>query len=201
MALYIKQVLIRQNSSITFEGAKAWTIDWITRVFQNKDENKDENGNFIDYFAADVFDSRTGDIARVFTDAAKSYYHMSTQEFLLLSPRNYVKIDEIVPDINSIDLSNPAERKAAIEDSIFARIGKVQIVEETHTVENDKITTEHIILGKVSQGVVYVDLGGGVVDEVPVSVTPSTTVTLAVDNPGEYDGKQATVYYLALVKT
>ncbi len=84
MGLYKKEVLIRPTSTISVDGAKSWTENWLNDKFQNDDENKDSNDKYIDYFFADLFDSRTNNIYRIFSDACSDKYDMSVLEFDVL---------------------------------------------------------------------------------------------------------------------
>jgi len=95
--LYKKEVLIRPVSTITVQGAKDFATNWMRDTFQEVDSNKDADGNYIDYFFADVFDARTGNIYRVFSEACKDKYSMGTLEFDILDK---VQINE---SINAID--------------------------------------------------------------------------------------------------
>jgi hypothetical protein len=62
-------VMIRQNSTVTQDYAIQWTKNWLN--FRQEDKsNKDENGNYIyDYFA-DLFDSRDNSSWKIFSDIA-----------------------------------------------------------------------------------------------------------------------------------
>ena len=108
MGLYKKEVLIRLVSTISVDGAKNWTKNWLNDRFQDDSDNKDSNDKYIDYFFADVFDSRTGNIYRVFSDACEDKYDMSVLEFDILDSvaiearfkaledRPIIDIDELV---------------------------------------------------------------------------------------------------------
>jgi len=95
--LYKKEVLIRPVSTITVQGAKDFATNWMRDTFQEVDSNKDADGNYIDYFFADVFDARTGNIYRVFTEACKDKYSMDTLEFDVLDK---VKINASIAEID-----------------------------------------------------------------------------------------------------
>jgi len=81
MALWKKEVLVRPNSSATFDQAMEWTRNWLKNTFQDKPENKDENGNYKDYFFADVFFApghpNGGQLWRIFSDACKDKYGLT----------------------------------------------------------------------------------------------------------------------------
>ena len=75
MALYKKEVLVRPNSTISETDALKWTQNWLNQ-FQDADENKDEDGNYINYFFGDVFFAKNKKIWRVFSDACETKYSM-----------------------------------------------------------------------------------------------------------------------------
>ena len=79
MALYKKEVLVRPNSTMDFAGAMNWTRDWLMRTFQDVAQNRDENGNYKDYFFADVFfayghQTNRGQIWRIYADPCEQKY-------------------------------------------------------------------------------------------------------------------------------
>jgi hypothetical protein len=68
-ALKRLDVMIRQNSSVTQDYAIEWTKNWLNHRQEDK-SNKDENGNYIyDYFA-DLYDSRDSSSWKIFSDVA-----------------------------------------------------------------------------------------------------------------------------------
>jgi len=77
MALLRKDVLVRPNSTVTEAGALKWTRNWLND-FQNADDNKDENGKYINYFFADIFFAKNKKIIRMFSDECKEEYDMPT---------------------------------------------------------------------------------------------------------------------------
>ncbi len=94
MGLYKKEVLIRPNSTITQEGAIDWTKNWLDNTFQEVDENKNDDGSYKDYFFADIFDSRTSEILRVYTDACKAKYDMDVTQFGIITKEpTYIEND------------------------------------------------------------------------------------------------------------
>ena len=68
-SLYRLDVIIRGNSSITEEDAIKWTKNWVNNR-QEDDKNKDEKGNYLKEFYADLFDSRSKKSFKVFSDVA-----------------------------------------------------------------------------------------------------------------------------------
>ena len=89
MGLYKKEILIRPVSTITVDGAKSWTKNWLNDTFQNKSDNKDSNDKYIDFYFADIFDARSSNIYRVFSDACADRYDMSVLEFDVLDNVKY----------------------------------------------------------------------------------------------------------------
>ena len=80
MALFKREVLVRHNSDKDFDGAMSWTLTWLNNL-QNKDTNKDENGNYIDYYFADVTfapgHANGGQVWRIYSDACEQKYDMT----------------------------------------------------------------------------------------------------------------------------
>ncbi|WP_456390327.1 hypothetical protein [Hydrogenimonas sp.] len=100
MALFKKEVLVRPNSTADFETAMNWTRDWLQNTFQDDPENKDENGNYIDYFFADVYfapghATNSGQLWRIFSDPCGQKYDMQ--------PSQTGRIEYIVSDKESVD--------------------------------------------------------------------------------------------------
>ena len=78
MALYKKEVVVRPNSSATYEQAIAAARGFVNG-FQNAASNSNGSGGFVDFFFADLFDSRDGNVYRVFSDACATEYSMPTE--------------------------------------------------------------------------------------------------------------------------
>lgn len=79
MALYRKDVLVRPNSSLNETQAINWSRKWVNN-FQEKDDNKDSKGNYINYFFVDVFFAKNGKIVRLFSDACAKAFDMPTNK-------------------------------------------------------------------------------------------------------------------------
>jgi len=69
LALQKLEVLIRGNSTISTDDAIEWTKKWVN-ARQEEDENKDEDGNYLVAFYADLFDSRNSSSWKIFCDVA-----------------------------------------------------------------------------------------------------------------------------------
>jgi len=120
-ALWKKEVVIRQTSTISITGAKDWTKNWLSS-FQNKPENIDASGGYIDYFFADLFDARTGNLYRIFSDAAGAKYSMSEVVFDILIPSRFVPWTSVS---NHADMNvdpNMIATRGAIRSSITQRL-------------------------------------------------------------------------------
>ena len=68
-SLYRLDVIVRGNSEITQDEAVKWTKNWVNDR-QEATNNKDENGNYIKEFYADLYDSRINKSWKVFSDVA-----------------------------------------------------------------------------------------------------------------------------------
>jgi len=115
--LYKKEVLIRPVSTITVQGAKDFAKNWLRDTFQDVDTNKDADGNYIDFFFADIFDARDGNIYRVYSEACDKKYDMGgSLEFEIL---NNVQINQSIEDVNSA-LEATNENLTAIENIVYS---------------------------------------------------------------------------------
>lgn len=81
MGLYKKEVLVRPNSTADFTTAMNFAKNWLTDTFQEKAENKDSDGNYIDYFFADVFfapgHALGGQTWRIYSPPCEQKYSMT----------------------------------------------------------------------------------------------------------------------------
>ena len=81
MALYKKEVLVRPNSTADFTTAMNFALNWLDNTFQVPATNKDAQGNYIDYFFADVFfanghATNSGQLWRIFSTPCQQKYSM-----------------------------------------------------------------------------------------------------------------------------
>ena len=90
---------------MTAPDAIDWTKNWLNDTFQNKGSNKDGNGNYKDFFFGDVFDARTGNIYRVFSDACKDKYSMDKLNFTVLDKSEFAKNSDVI-EIAGVQLNN-----------------------------------------------------------------------------------------------
>lgn len=170
-SLYKKEVLIRQNSTISVQGAKDWTINWLNTHFQEVDSNKDENGNYINYFFADIFDSRDGNIYRVYTDACKSYYNMITTEFTILDNSVLAKIKDIPHVINDTLILNGDSATLTYEPLDGEIIGdEVRVIINETPNQTSYLAVDYTLQGK--------------------------NLTIDTGTPGEFDGYKVKLSYL-----
>jgi hypothetical protein len=122
MALYKKEVVVRSNSSADFTAAMNWTKDWLMNSFQDKADNKDEDGNYIDYFFADVFFSpghaNGGQVWRIFSPPCEQKFSMVPAP----SGRIEFKINDLAAVENALEvleswINDHEERIAALEEA------------------------------------------------------------------------------------
>lgn len=193
-ALYKKEVVIRPSSTISVQGGKNWTKNWLNG-FQNNASNEDQYGNYIDYFFGDLFDSRTGNIYRIFSDACTSKYSLTTLEF------DIVDLSKLIPktDINdNPDLSvDPLKimTRQGIDSVIEDFILESRIVNDAAIMNNDRITLGATPSGGIIGGKCMVKISNGVFDEVDCTVSGNTLIAQP-DIAGQYDGKIVLASYL-----
>ena len=119
--LYKKEILIRPVSTITVPGAITFVHNWLDDNFQNVASNKNSSGDFIDYYFADIFDSRTGNLIRVYTNAAGAYYSMSIVDFDIIDKSTLAtaqEFDAVQVDLDDIIAINvdQTDRIVVLED-------------------------------------------------------------------------------------
>lgn len=120
-ALWKKEVVIRQTSTMDIGAAQDWTKNWLS-TFQDNPENIDSNGDYIDYFFADLFDARTGNLYRIFSDAAGDRYSMPEVVFDILITSRFVPWTSVS---NNADMSVDPDKistRGAIRSSITQRL-------------------------------------------------------------------------------
>jgi hypothetical protein len=101
MALYKKEVLVRPNSSADFTAAMNFARNWLMNSFQDKPENKDADGNYIDYFFAAVTFAKghatnSGQIWLIFADPCEQKYSMTPDP-------NTGRIEFITADLDGVN--------------------------------------------------------------------------------------------------
>ena len=198
-SLFKKEVIIRENSTITVKDAITWTKNWLNK-FQDKDTNKDSNGNYINYFFADTFDSRTGNLYRVFTDASKKKFNMKNTVFELLITSNFIPSSNIS---NNIDLGKDEDFlitrsgvRNVMDNALDNFVSTAAIVNEADVIKDDKIKLSNIPSGGIIGGTCNIKINdNGVFDEVSCTVD-SNILTIEPNIKGEYDGKVCIVSYL-----
>ena len=126
--LYKKEVVIRPTSTVTVQGGIDWTKNWLNGTFQDVDSNKNSDGTYKDYFFGDVFDARTGNIYRVFSDACADKYDMTKLEFDILDTSKFVPETELQPMV--------AEAKQA----------EIVIDNRLTALENKENTTQAVVI-------------------------------------------------------
>ena len=73
MALLKKEIIIKTTSVMTLSQIKV-ACRGIVNSFQTANTNKKPEGTFIDYFFADIYDARDGNLYRIFSDSCESTY-------------------------------------------------------------------------------------------------------------------------------
>ena len=130
MALYKKDVLVRPNSTEDFEAAMNFSINWLMNTFQDKPENKDADGNYIDYFFADVFfapghATNSGQTWRIYSTPCEQKYSMIPAatgriEFMTTNLEGLqAQIDQHTQSLTEVsnELGNHESRIDALENS------------------------------------------------------------------------------------
>jgi hypothetical protein len=136
MALYKKEVLVRPNSSATFETAMNFAKDWLMNNFQDKDENKDADGNYIDYFFAAVTFAKghatnSGQIWLIFTPPCEQKYSMTPDP-------NTGRIEFITADLDGVNARIDAVEQSVADNSNQIEDHEVRI-EALETATNDEV--------------------------------------------------------------
>jgi len=101
--LYKKEVIIRPTSNVTIQGAIDFTKGWLNDTFQNKADNKDANGDYIDYFFGDIFDARSGNIYRVFSNACADKYNMTDLVFDVLITSKFATTKAVKETVTAVE--------------------------------------------------------------------------------------------------
>ncbi|ADV46422.1 hypothetical protein [Nitratifractor salsuginis] len=136
MALYKKEVLVRPNSSADFEAAMNFARDWLMNSFQDKPENKDENGNYIDYFFAAVTFAKGhatngGQIWLIFAPPCEQKYSMTPDP-------NTGRIEFITADLDGVNARIEAVEQTVTENSNQIENHEVRI-EALENTSNDEV--------------------------------------------------------------
>ena len=188
-----KEVFIRGNSSVTMEKAREFTIDWMNEL-QEEDSNKDMNGNYIKYFFADIFDSRTKNEYKVFSDEACTVFKLNEQ----FIPK--VTVSEIVmwSDISSNDDMSKETHKiptrGAINQAVRDFISVCSVVNDASVIKNNKI-----VLSKFPSGIIgnkcQVRVDENTYEEVDCT-SDGYTLTIQADEDKQFDDMVCLVSYL-----
>ena len=75
-SLYRLDVIIRGNSDITEIDAIKWTKNWVNKR-QEKSDNKNPDGSYKREYYADLFDSRSKKLFKIFSDVATKNRNIS----------------------------------------------------------------------------------------------------------------------------
>ena len=141
-SLYRLDVIIRGNSSITEEDAIKWTKDWVNNR-QEKSDNKNSDGSYKREYYADLFDSRSKKLFKIFSDVAtknrniaNTYNNIKGVISVLSSNENNILFNKGEVIIDSVDgtkrieiINNNAQIFLQVEDSLKA-IARVENQDE-----------------------------------------------------------------------
>lgn len=218
-ALWKKEVVIRPSSTISVQGGKDWTKNWLDS-FQNDPSNLNPDGTYIDYFFGDMFDSRTSNLYRIFSSACQSKYSLTVLEFNLLIMSRFVlateynsfkdwvedQFDNLMnvfwPRSETSDDSDLAEdrdfliTRGGLSDTISEFITESKVINDAGIINGSILTLSSTPVGGIIGAKCLVKDGSSdVYDEVDCSVI-GNTVTISSDAPNEYHGKVGMVSYL-----
>lgn len=138
MALYKREILVRHNSSYDFDGAMNWSLNWLNGL-QDRDDNKDTEGNYIDYYFADVFfapgHANGGQVWRIFSSACEQKYAMQKDPN---TNRIEFKINDLVGlqaqiDENAQAFEQIAQEVESLGDTVESNTERIEALEANDT--------------------------------------------------------------------
>jgi len=193
-ALWKKEVVIRQNSSIGIVAAQNWTKNWLAS-FQDEPDNIDGNGEYIDHFFGDLFDARTGNLYRIFSDAAGIKYSMTDVIFDVLITSKFVPWVKVSdnPDL-AVD-SDFLITRGGVADVVADFIKEAKVVNDAGIIVGNNLTLAHSPVGGLIGGKCNIKFASGVLEEVDCTVS-GNVATVVPDTSGEYNGQICMVSYL-----
>ena len=193
-SLWKKEVVIRPTSSISVQEAQDWTKNWLA-TFQDDADNKDGNGDYIDYFFGDLFDARTGNLYRIFSEAAGAHYNMTEIVFDILITSKFVPWENVSDDTDLEVNSNFLITRGGVKDVLEDTIKNSKIINDAGVLQGDTMQLGHIPEGGIIGAKATIKINNNVYDEVDCTVDDNTlTVLPNIEN--EYDGKICMVSYL-----
>ena len=137
--LYKKNVLIRQKSSITLKSAIDWTIEWIN-TSQEADDNKKEDGNYIAYYYAELFDSRTTKLLYVFSDKAAEHYQLSSQWLTVLDMTQTVQMNSVATQpLDILDNPNKIPTWNVVNQAVGDMLRTMKVITDAGIIDNGKM--------------------------------------------------------------
>ena len=196
-ALWKKEVVIRPTSTISVSAAQNWTKNWLAS-FQDDTNNKDKKGNYIDYFFADLFDARTGNLYRIFSDAAGKYYDMTQTVFDILVTSKFVPWKSVSDNTDLEADSNFLITRGGIKNVLEDVIKNTKVVNDAGTLQGDTMQLRYTPEGGIIGGRATIKINNNVYDEVDCTVNKNV-LTVLPDTKNEYDGKICMVSYLAKI--
>jgi len=194
-ALWKKEVVIRQNSTIGIVAAQNWTKNWLAS-FQDNPVNIDENGDYIDHFFGDLFDARTGNLYRIFSDAAGVKYSMPNVIFDVLITSKFVPWDSVSDNPDLATDEDFLITRGGVADVIDEFISEAKIINDGGIINNNKITLSNTPVGGIIGGTCRIKIGAvNVFDEVDC-VANGNILTVLPDQGVDYEGEMCLVSYL-----
>ncbi len=117
MGLFNNQVVIRPTSKITVDAAQKWTQNWLNTDYQDIPTNKDTNGNYVKFYMADIFDARTGNLYKVFSNACAKKYDMTQLTFTMLDTKQFTPTTDTAKVKQTAQANESAIKSLMIKDN------------------------------------------------------------------------------------
>jgi hypothetical protein len=143
--LYKKEVVVRPTSTMSVQGAKDWTKNWLSS-FQDATTNKDANGVYIDYFFADIFFAGTGNIYRVFSEPCKTKYEMSVVDFEILDVSKFATKTALTATNTSVSSNTVAIANIAPTDLTAINTTLGEHTDRIVALETTEATVEAVVI-------------------------------------------------------
>jgi len=160
-----------------------------------QDAAQDWMGGYVEYFCADMYDSRTGIIYRMYSDAARDHFSMGGSVFVILNPPNLLKLSD-TEDNPDLDVAPGKLISRGGLSGVFDEVLTTsRLVRNKRTIHNNRITISYYPSGSIVGKVARVYVGKNTYDEVTVTQS-GKTIILHPKVSHEYDGLKAEVTYL-----
>lgn len=200
-----KEVIIKSSSQLSIDEAKQWTINWLNQ-HQESPQNKMgacQGGMFYQtFFFAELFDSRSGCIYKIFSNACVTHFGLQKQVMDVLILPNFIKWDSVSDNPNLEERPSALITRGGVfnvvnnmSEDIRDSIRSSELKNDMLTVSNNRITLTEEPIGDIIGGMCKIFVSNGVYDEVECQVS-GKEVTIQANTPNEYNGKTALVTYL-----